>query len=186
MSSSLLLNAFFLLSFLVLQGVQAQGSECYPYASSCADAPFIFWAPPPSIDCIIDPNDPSYIEVEFSVCPCQDGALAYGSLIYTGSPATYPAALTTASALNYVTLLASTYQTVTLSFDLPYTGVEPGAPVTIVEDYFVGTSTSARTISFTPVPAQTVYYSDTTTTITNTFYASSSMIFLAGPLDERS
>jgi hypothetical protein len=123
-----------------------------------------------NVDCVYDPNTPDYLEAEFLVCACTPGAVASASLIYiVNTPGAY---YTTVPALNSVSVGTSVIQYVTLSFDAPYTKMEP--PVTIAEILTDGTTTATRSATFTLLPEQTVFYTSGTTTITSTDYSTAS------------
>ena len=169
----------FLLSILAIAAVEAQGCG----ENGCLDGILESLNPLSNgdrVDCYVDENDTDYIEIEMIVCPCDDGGYITASMEYGSNLPDGALRKEMATALNSVDAPASVLQTVTLSFDVPYTDLALGVFANFYEGY-VGTSTQSEVqYQYTPYSLSTIFYVNATSTITQTVPTETSMAYNKG------
>ena len=151
------LSAFFFLA--LLRGAFTQTCDI----NTC-ETDYINNGPQPDLSCFVDPSDPAYLASVIQVCPCDAEKPVYGDLIYTG----VNGFITTALPVNTAYLTTQyLYQTFTLEYNVPLTGILPGSPVTLSIN--VGNPVEATgAYSYTQLQSQSIFYTGITTTIVST------------------
>lgn len=139
---------------------------------NCAGGAAVSPIDPPNGEICEEPYpDTNSIAIVYAACPCSDGAVATGALIYTQN--VYPAQPTTVYPINTPTLSGNVYNTITLSYNVAYSIAAPNK-VSAVEGWAESDKTSVQTLTYTPLYVPTVYTA-ATTTLTYTYPGTASM-----------
>ena len=110
--------------------------------------------------CGVDPSDAAYPAYVYSICPCSDQTLTQ---YQTATDASGKVVTATANAV--VTASQTAYVTFTFS-SLPYASISAGSPVTVELDASYSGTPQQYIGSYTYTPVTSIYYANTTSTIT--------------------